>query len=143
MFLNKKCEKFDLRPNQKTLIFLSYCHIFLYLISCFSEKIVDLQLNGAEQLIVKVTSMSLIPLQMLQQSDVDSYTQHLKSILNDNFLFPMLVLPWIMTESIKRMQKLIFFKMVWTHINLFHICCSKTCQIILWVFVSGLLCENG
>ena len=58
---------------------------------------------------------------MLQQSDIDSYTQHLKSISNDNFHFPVLVFRhWIMTESIKRLQKLNFIKMVWPQINLFH-----------------------
>ena len=55
------------------------------------KKIIELQLNGAEKLTVKVTGMALIPLQMLQQFDVDSYTQHLKSILLDNFHFPVLV----------------------------------------------------
>ena len=78
-------------PKPKNLLTSSYCHIIINPIGCFSEKIIELQLNGAEKLTVKVTGMALIPLQMLQQSDVDSYTQHLKSILNDNFLFPMLV----------------------------------------------------
>ena len=48
-----------------------------------------------------------------------------------------------MTESVKRMQKLNFIKMVWPQFNLFHIFWSQTCQIILWVFISRLLCENG